>query len=387
MSDSMSIKSAHVHQRNAVKNLNEKHQNELEKIKLAHKARKQILQGQQREQLADIKIEREKDMLNEAHKSEKALEKMNKSIKVVKERTEREADKIQKSYDAQLAAIKSQYQQELSAQRSNKQLQLEDMNEQANAEMKRLRRELEAEESKIRNNAIGDKRTLKARSQSELSMNKEIYHQKKNAAEDKYLQALGRQKSENSKVLAREEKKFQKALENRTHNYQRELGRIQKDGEFKKTSAQKAFEKSFAKVLAKNEEQIAGLKSQKESIIQKLKNEIIEAHKIDANKASDPFYSPSSLDPEIKKADGHYLVSLELGEEDAKSLMLNAHKRELTLALNRRYENTLNEDGATEKVKKVETMTRKFNVDEIVDPSKIEKNYNDGVVTFKVPLA
>lgn len=387
MSDSMNVKSAQINQRNAVRNLTEKHQNELEKIKLGHEQRKQILKDQQRDQIADIRIEHERDMLNAANKSEKALEKMREGLKVVKSKTEKKTDEIQKNYDSQIESTKSQYKQELAAQRMNRQLQLEEMNDQANAEMKRLRRKLETEESKIRNQATGDKRTLKAKSQTELSMNKEIYHQKKIAAEDKYLRALSRQKSENAKVLASEEKKFHKAMENKTSNFQREIKRIQKDGEFKKTSAQTAFEKSFAKVLAKNEEQIAGLRAKKESIIQKLKNEIIEAHKIDASKASDPFYVASSLEPDIQKADDHYVISLELSEDDAKNLMLNGHKRDLTLALNRRFENTVSEEGATEKVKKIETMTRKFNVENIIDPSKIEKSYSDGVVSFKVPIA
>lgn len=387
MSDSFDVKSSIYAQKNKVHNLNEKHQNELEKIKVDHGKKKAALRHQHQENMVNVRNEQHREMLEQAHRQEKTLEKMKESLEETKKLAETKEKTVKGELDKNLEATKIRYQERMVQERSRQEMAIVEANQQANFEMDRLQRELEARESQVKRKSRADMQSHRSLAKSELSMEKNTFLTKKNATEDKYVTSLARQKKNHTDTIANEERKFQKALNARTSNYQRQLGKIRNDGDTKKELQKARFEKEFAKQIKTHEKKLADLKGKKEEIVQDLRNEIIEAYKLDKSRSIDPFYTTTTLDPKIEREGNDYLIKINVSREDAEAIRLNAHKREITLNFNRRFENTRNDDGAVENLRKIETLTRKFTVDEIVDPNKLEKSYENGILTFKLALA
>ena len=387
MSDKIEARNTIYAHKNNVHNLNEKNQNELERIKLNHEKRKAQISNQHTEELLSARNNQHKEVIEQAAKHERVLEKMQKSIADVKDRADAKKLSISQEMEGKLAASKLRFHEKLAQEKSTQEMVMGEVNQKGNIELQRLQRQIEQKDAQLKHMGRQEAEAQKVQHQNQLSMTKQTYALKKNAAEDKYNTALNRKLKEHSTTLANEERKFQKALMDRTGNYQKEMRKAKSDGDNKKIMAKAQFEKSFKNLMQEHEKSLGDLSGKKQAIIQKLKNEIIDAYRLDVARASDPFYSTTTIEPEITETDNAYVISLPVNEADAGSVVINGHKREITLALNRRFENTRQDDGATEKVKKVETLTRTFNVDKIVDINKVEKSYADGVLSFKVAFA
>lgn len=370
--------------KNSIHNLNEKHQNEIEKIKIDHNKKKAQLENQHAQALFSARNNNQMELMEQAQRHEKTLEKMRDGLQETQERARQKEEAVSKGLDQRLSAEKIRFSEKLAQEKGMQKMAVEEMNQKANIELKRLQRQMDMENARLGHKARADQDILKSSSKNKLSISKHTYLQKQHAAENKYQRALSRQSKEQANVLASEERKFQKRLKERTDSYSKEIGKVQNDGNLKKAMAKSVFEKKFRDLLNEHESTLGELAAKKETIVQNLRNEIIEAHKLDVQRASDPFYTPTSLDPKITEEDGAYVIALEVHESDAGNVNLNGHKRDLTLSLNRRYENTSNDKGAVEKIKKVETLTRNFKVEKIVDPSKTQKSYSDGVLTFRI---
>lgn len=387
MSDNMDVKSALYAHKNNVRNLNEKHQNELEKIKVNHTKSKNQLSNQHTQELINDRNNNHKEIIQQAHKHEEVLGKMRDGLEQVKETTQKREADVSQNLEKKLSHEKNRFQEKLTREKTTQELALEEMNQKANIELQRLQRQMEMKEHELKHSGKLEIENQKARANTELSMNKQTYSIKKNAAEDKYQSALRQQTKVQTDTLTSEERKFQKALLDRTGSYQQEIKKVKSDGDNKKAMAQALFEKNFRELLQKHEGELSELSGKKERIVQKMKNEITEAYSLEAGRASDPFYTTTTLDPQVEEIDNAYLIRLKVDEADAGNVTINGHERKLTLAMNRRFENVREEEGSTEKLRKVETLTKSFTVSDIVDVNKVEKSYEEGTLTFKVAKA
>ncbi|MEX0798932.1 MAG: hypothetical protein WEB87_02810 [Bacteriovoracaceae bacterium] len=387
MSDKMDVKSSLRAHKNHLRNVSEKHQNELEALKLSHQKRKAQLANQQAQDVLQIRNNNQKDLVERAHRHEKTLEKMQESLEEVKEHTQARKKNVERNFQNSLENKKGNFEEKAAMIRNKQDMVLEEVNQKANIELGRLQRQIEAKEQELKQSGRIDLSNQKEKAKTELSMDKQLYFMKKTAAEDKYHQALARQRRENDKLVANQEKKLQKELSNKSDNYDRAINKVKSDGSHKQAVTQANFEKKFQELSQKHEALLSNLENRKHNIIRNLRNEVLKAHKLDSDKSGDPFYTTTSLDPKVIENKDSYTVQLQVDPETAKDIQIDGHKRELTLSLNRRFENTRQEEGAKESVKKVETLTRSFDVEKILDVNSVEKNYENGVLSFKVKHA
>ena len=374
------------HRKN-MKALKEKHQNELEKVRINHKKQKNQLELNQAQELITKRSEGHRKLIDLTHRQEKTLEKLKESMeKTKKTAIKREADTLD-SIDKNIKNQRLQHHEKLQTERTKHEMVMDELHQKAQIELNRLQREINSKKQELTQASKFEMGQAEALGEKKLSMTKKSYLNKKYASEDKYQRALSKQKENYQNLITKEERKFQAEILSKTKNFQNEIKRIKSDGTIKNQKTQALFEKKFQELQKNNEKLLKKLIAKKSEIIQNLRNEVLETHKLDSQKVGDPFYAVTGLDPIVEKGPDHYLIHLEVSEENASEMELNGHKRDITLSLNRRFENTTKEDGGQEKLKRVETLTRSFSVDQIINENEIEKSYNDGMLTFKVMLA
>jgi len=374
------------HRKN-MKALNEKHKNELEKVRINHTKQKNQLELSQAKELVTKRSEGHKKLIDLTHRQEKTLEKLKESMEKTKATAIKREDDVLDSIEKSVKNQKLEHHEKTQIERAKHDMAMNELHQKAQIEMNRLQREINSKKQELSHTSKLEVTHEEAIGEKKLSMTKKSYLNKKNASEDKYQRALAQQKKNYQDLITKEERKFQSEIVGKTKNFQDEIKRIKADGTLKNQKTQALFEKKFQELQKSNEALLKKLISKKSEIIQKLRNEVLETHTLDAQKVGDPFYAVTGLDPIIEKEADHYLVKLEVSEEAASEVELNGHKRDITLSMNRRFENTSNEDSGVQKLKRVETLTKNFSVDQIINENEVEKSYKDGVLTFKVMLA
>ena len=370
-----------------MKALNEKHKNELEKVRINHTKQKNQLELSQAKELVTKRSEGHKKLIDLTHRQEKTLEKLKESMEKTKATAIKREDDVLDSIEKSVKNQKLEHHEKTQIERAKHDMAMNELHQKAQIEMNRLQREINSKKQELSHTSKLEVTHEEAIGEKKLSMTKKSYLNKKNASEDKYQRALAQQKKNYQDLITKEERKFQSEIVGKTKNFQDEIKRIKADGTLKNQKTQALFEKKFQELQKSNEALLKKLISKKSEIIQKLRNEVLETHTLDAQKVGDPFYAVTGLDPIIEKEVDHYLVKLEVSKEAASEVELNGHKRDITLSMNRRFENTSNEDSGVQKLKRVETLTKNFSVDQIINENEVEKSYKDGVLTFKVMLA
>lgn len=189
--------------------------------------------------------------------------------------------------------------------------------------------------------------------------------------------------------------------------HEKELGRVKSEGMSKKEQQKQIYDKELTNTRIQHEEI---LKSEVKSFQQKL-DSIKELHDIalmhvkqkngaelqslledqsrikDAKsaRADDPFYSPSLLNPTVEDKIKFYEIKLAVPDFEEKSVVLSGNKRDLKIIHGRRSEmNVELPDGSYNKSNRNETFVKEFSVADIIDPSKITRNYANGLLTFRI---
>ncbi len=224
--------------------------------------------------------------------------------------------------------------------------------------------------------------------------------------------------SANQKILKNEDMRF-KDLKNKTSKdssmeiltekieHEKELGRIKTIGSINNEQQKQIYEKEMLNTRAKHQEM---LKSEVKSFEQKLNSQknlhetalaSIKAKNgaemqsllsnqssfmtASADRSEDPFYSPSLLTPVVEDKIKYYELKMAIPEYEEKNVMLSGNKRDLKIAHSRKVETKVDlPDGSSNKSNRHETFLKEISLKDIIDPSKITRNYNDGVLTFRI---
>ncbi len=146
--------------------------------------------------------------------------------------------------------------------------------------------------------------------------------------------------------------------------------------------------KKHETLIARHQQYAERIKETLEKELAKVIASFAEQKKAIESKGEDPFYRISKLDIKIDEAPDHYIFSLPLPEHEKENVSLDVQKRDVKIALTRRYnerienqkegKHEVNESGRSELFKK------SFQVGNILDSSKISRRYENGILSFKV---
>lgn len=388
MSEISKTQSIKFHNQNA-KNLQEKQELELDKMRLTHKAQKQELKFQQEKEFINLRNQLDHKLMVETANNERKLMKVKDSLEQVKQQTEKEKQNLAYNLRAKTENQKEQFNNLFNARAQQQKLQLQDLEDSYNVEIRKLQRDLKNKEAEIKSTGSDKLRTVQAQNKENIQNEQDIFRIKKDGLDTVHHNQLTTQEKKHKQYLAKQERLFQDKSVQRQEVFDDIVKKVEADGRGRQMTKQKLFEKKYNQLNEKHTQKITALSKNKEKIINNLKNEILNKHILNFEKTRDPFYTKTTIEPNLTKLPNRdFELKLKIPKEQVEHLTISAVNKEIKLSFNRRFQNVKeNADGTTDKINKVETIVKNIKVDEILDSKKLSKSYKDGVLTVQIKRA
>jgi len=150
---------------------------------------------------------------------------------------------------------------------------------------------------------------------------------------------------------------------------------------------QTRFESKYKALVDEHEVVLDRLKKTFESEI----NQHKEIHKDELRskkvREDDDFYSEGDIAPKIKEFGSHYDISMKVPEHEKDMYNISGDKRKIILSFSRKHFDDVRSDDSVLTTRRTESLTKTFNVGEIIDPNIVKKTYDNGILTFKLAKA
>jgi hypothetical protein len=371
-----------------LKNLRDKYKNEFDRLELGHKQALSNEKINQKSNLETLKLESNKKILDELERKEQVLNDMASSVAQTKLTTEKQKKQIVSQQDEDAENMRLRHSLVQDQRELDHTLEMQTINDEANREMNRIRRDMEQKQHSYIEKEEAKRRVSLNDEKNKLEVQKDLYDKVFESGENKFSKALTNQRDRHKKTVIDQEIKNQKEILVKGKIYDEKLQKLDDLGQKKVQNKEVVFEEKYATQHARHEDTFKNLEKKKLKIIEDLKKEILNTHKLNLAKSSDPFYSIGKLDSNLIEMKDHYILEVPAPEHAVKDISLAGDKRTLSIMMNRRYnEELINDDGTSEKISKVETFSQKMPVEKIINPNSVSKSYENGKVIFKINFA
>lgn len=241
----------------------------------------------------------------------------------------------------------------------------------------------------------------KIRHKSQIAIDKAAYENDLRVTQAQNGQADAMKKSQERFEIAnrRQEMEHKNALDNQILKNQTEFKvreRIHKD----RTEATEkhydelmkgeklAFESKYKTMIKEHQEVLDRLKTAFDQRMKDMIKGFSDLKTSKAEKYQDEFYTLDKLSPRVREDQKFYYIEIDTPPHEKENYHITAHGRNIKLMFNRRSEERLDEpNGGVQTSKKSETLRKEFKVAEIVDDRKLKVNYEDGVLSYRLPKA
>ena len=254
-----------------------------------------------------------------------------------------------------------------------------------------LREMQETSDSKIYQEEIKSRKNIDAlRKENEQKENLAIksYANFSSAQQREIDKAVADKEREHRKIIRKTEVENSRQLNERDRINQENLKRLDDANKNKLQQADVTLQKKVKQVQKESEDAIStlSLKTQKE--INNLKQNESKDKSIISNRANDPFYSITNLNPRITDNEKEYILKISVPEHEKDSVIVGADGRNLKISHSRRYSDAAkNEDGTLSKSSRSETVSQSIKLEDLVNPRKITQTYDGNEIIFKIPKA
>lgn len=362
-----------------IKNLLDNNQVELEKIKLRHQKNKQELNNQNTKEILNLQGQLDQKKVIKSYENQKTLEKIKENLETVKNKTEMEKKNLIENLKAQKSNHIEQFNNQYSARSEQQKMILDDLESSFNVEIQKLDRNLKNKREEVAFNGRTKLRELESSNKGKINFEKDVFKNTKNALDDAHHGELVNQEKKHKNYLEKQEYTFQKRSTQRKNEYDKIVQSIEDDGQSRRMNKQALFEKKYKALNDNHEQVISELSKRKENIINDLKNNILQAHELNYKNTRDPFYTKITIDSQITKLPNRdFEITVNIPESEVAKLKVIAQGKEVKLNYDRSFNNQIeNADGTVDKINKVETISKKFEVDEILDSKKVFQKYQN----------
>lgn len=373
----------------SIKNQQEKQNVELEKLRLAHKTQKQELSHQQDKEILNIRTQNERELMNEALKNEKKLIQLKENLETVQKQTEKEKTNLKQNLTTKTEIQREQFQNLYNTRAEQQKLQLQDLEDTYNVEIKKLQRELKNKQRDIQQTGSENIREVKAENKDKLYSTKNLFRIKKDGLDTAHHNELVNQEERHRHYLAKQERDFHKKSIDRQEEFDGIVKKVENDGRNRQLTKQKLFEKKYNQLNSQHQRKIATLSKNKEGIINQLKNQILHEHELNFNKTRDPFYTKTTIEPQVTKLENrNFKLTLPIPKTELEHLNVVAANKNIKITFDRSFNNVIeNENGTVDKINKVESITKNIKVDEVLDPKSVTRHYENGVLEINIKRA
>ena len=376
------------HQRNMQK-MNNHHQNEMTKAKLEQTKQLNEMRNSHQANLINVRNQQDRKIQEEMLRNETILTKLKQNLDEVKEQTNQKLKEVEHNFSLKKEQAKNLNESELLQAQLDNDLRIRDLNHESQVELNKLQRQINSK--RIEQNQ-GHERTTRLEKDlhnRKMQLNKQMFRQKQQAADLKYVDSLHNQRLRHENHLATEEQKHQLKINERTKLYQDEMKQIEDLSRKEKVQRQKKFEKFYKVQHEQNEGLLKKLVGNKEKLIKDVQDDLTKEFELGIKKSQDDFYHFGKLKIQVNELPNRegYTVSIPVAEHESKNVQMRAENRELRFTMERHHQHTLKEEGRFDSVKRVDSYVTKVPVERIIDPKTITKDYENGNIIFTIKNA
>lgn len=388
----MKLKAAEQANRDYLAKLNNTHRNLIAKketeIKNLNELYNEKVKNTKTEGVVDLADQEEKNraqIANSIMSKEQQLEKLKSELGSHKESLAKEKELLTNNYQTQIQNTNAVFKDKYNHIYNDNLAKSEEIVNKSNEQVSSLKKDSEYEiksmnfDSKIRADEISRNNAKRIRSigienQQDLNRTKKMHAEKVEELVD-----------DHNKQVTTEEKKHKLNYRQRVTSQETELKNIESHHQEILKQKRLSFKEKYNN-LEKNQKSILSrIKDKFENEIQSLVSKYSELKNQTLSKSQDDFYNVTELKPTILEYPKSYQVQIEVPEHEQELVNLTAQQRDLHISLTRNYrDETTSEDGDINKTRRSEVLTKRLDVDQIMDSKKITRSYNEGVLTFNI---
>lgn len=368
--------------RDELKRLQKSHESQLKKISTDQSNQVKDIKEAGEIELLGLRSENDQKLAQELERKNESLERMRTGLTQSQQRMSSQLEDLKKSHQTTLANENMNFQVRAQDNVVTKQETISNINDQYSK-------------------AIDDVHQTGKENLADITKN---YQDQREQSTRDYNRTLASMNETNQMALSTQEKANAQNLEHQRVEYNKELNLLKKDHYYQQTSQakdhehkinnakltndkvmqneQKDFEKKYADLKAQHQKMLHNLEVQSNAIATKIKNELKEDINKTVTKAQNPFYTLQDIDPIIQDSEKEMAISIPLAKHEVESALLQVDKRSVKITIDRKFEENSKELGI--KNKRVESITKSFDVKDILDPMKVKKSYQDGILTYIV---
>ena len=150
-------------------------------------------------------------------------------------------------------------------------------------------------------------------------------------------------------------------------------------------SQKSLFEKKYQDAELTQKEVLDRIQKKFNEDLKSLSESHSQKKSVHQNKLNDSFYRLTNLEPQVTDKEKEYQIALKMPEHEKDNVQLTAQGRHIHLGYTRRFNDSItSEDGAKVTSNRSETVSKEFNLQDIVDPRKVVQKYEDGKVIFRI---
>jgi hypothetical protein len=201
---------------------------------------------------------------------------------------------------------------------------------------------------------------------------------------DQYDQTLSNYKIENERNLNNLKTDFYKKTIQETQRFEQSKEKSNQIQTKLIEQEQRAFEKKFKDLVDEQNKLIEKLTQRSQELIDQQKSQYITTSNDISNKAQDDFYKMRNIEPLIDDKVTHLEVKIPAAEHEKDNIRLNVLKRKLKVTFDRKFEDKIQNENSKISNTKVESITKEIAIDQLLDSKKIDRNYSDGFIVYKI---
>ncbi len=374
--------------KDSLQKINEQQKKQIEALKEQHKARVANEDHEHLDRLRMIKEKNEQNVFGELERTDKVLARLQDKVIETKELTDKEIKDIKERAQADIARKEQKY----TIQSQQKNLDFNENIREQNSKFEQEMKSFNTEQaSKERQNIIEHKQGVaqtRQNHQHEYEELKKGFEKIQADREVKFQKALMKQRDQQLMQLRTESQSHLNKLEIMQNRFKNEMEKIMVDQQNKKQGLQKEFEKDYQGILKDQTQLVNNLDFRTKELIHDGKNMLAREKNNVMAKAGDEFYSANKLYPTYTDLGDSYDIMVKVPPHEKESVNIMTKDRLVRISLDRRFDETLEDNDFTNVSKKIETITSSFDVPEILNSrAKVSKAYLNGTLVFNVKKA
>ena len=149
----------------------------------------------------------------------------------------------------------------------------------------------------------------------------------------------------------------------------------------------KQYQDAFQKNMKMFEQQVANQREQLRTSLAKEKREVLEDVGKYNSKNGDPFYRVADPRAELSGTNDHYILSARIPEHEKDNVKVVVHENSVVVHGDRHFEDQVEESDNKVATHNYQTFRQEIALEHPVHEKYVQKSYDNGVLTIKIPKA